>query len=313
MTTRRSLWLVFLLGTLPPLGAQPPATGGAGPEPAMPTVADLVEQLKQREQGAKTVSLSMRSRTKVPDGPEFEASGTLRVLDRTHFAVNMRMKVGEGMEGEHEVVRTPMGTWTRESNPMNGEVFTHMDQETMRQLEEASAVLGDEVPLGAIPGQSEAPLGSAMLESLAKHFDLKVTGKVVRDGLDHWVVRGEARPAGEQGQDDGLPKPDRVDLLVRTLGDQALAVVKMTQFSEGSEVMTLEIDEVVLDHPMAESTFTMDTRGRTVLDVMEHEEAARQIRDVLERARRKKEGAGKEAGASERTGEAGGKKGDGGR
>jgi hypothetical protein len=202
------------------------------------------------------------------------------------------------MEGAHEVVRTPTGTWTREIDPMQGEVLTRMGEETMRELEEASKVLGDDVPAGAIPGQSEAPLGSAMLASLDKHFDLEVAGKVLRDGIDHWIVRGPARAgAGDRRDSDGLAQPDRVEVLVRTLASGPLAVVRMSQFSDGAEVMSLEIDEIVLDQPMAEASFKIDDRGKRVIDVMDHPPAARQIQEVLDQARRKREGKGREEGS----------------
>ncbi|MEZ5963433.1 MAG: hypothetical protein R3F56_06255 [Planctomycetota bacterium] len=286
MTSRRSTWAVFLLVPLAPLAAQDPDA------PHKPTVAELVSQLQQRERAAKTVSLSMRSRSAVPDGPSFETTGTLRVLGTTHFHVSMRMKIGEGMEGEQEVVRTPGGTWTREVDPMQGEVITKMSKETMAALEDAAKVLGDDVPAGAVPGQSEAPLGSAMLASLAKRFQLEVANKLVRDGIDHWVVRGDLRAdALSAGEDDGLPRPDRVELLVRASADGPLAVVKMSQFSQGVEVMTVEIDSVVLDEPMTEASFKIDDRGRKVIDVMEHPPAALQIQAVLDQAKRKKEGA----------------------
>ena len=288
MTSTRSFPMVFVLGAVAPLAAQPPAAG------AKPTVADLIAQLQQREKAVRTVSLQMRSRTTVPDGPSFETTGSLRVLGKTHFHVSMRMKAGEGMEGEHEVVRTPEGTWTRESDPMQGEVLTKMSKETMAELEEASKLLGDDVPAGAIPGQSEAPLGSSMLSSLNKRFDLQVTSKLVRDGIDHWVVRGDLRAGAlPEGEDEGLPRPDRVEVLVRATADGPLAVVRMAQFSEGNEVMAVEIDSVVLDEPMAESSFKIDDRGKRVIDVMEHPPAARQIKEVLDQAKRKREAAGK--------------------
>jgi len=297
--------MVFVLGALPALPAQN-ATA-----PGQPTVPELIEQLKQREAAAKSVSLAMRSRTAVPDGPVFEATGSLRVLGSTHFHVAMRMKVGDGMEGEHEVVRTPNGTWTREVDPMNGEVVTRMSKETMAALEEASKVLGDEVPVGAIPGQSEAPLGSAMLASLAKRFDLQVANKLVRDGIDHWVIRGEVREGlAADPEDDGLPKPDRVEVLVRTGAQGPLAVVKMTQYADGAEVLSVEVDEVVLDQPMEERSFRIDERGKRVLDVMDYPPAARQIQDLLDRAARKKaeakgkDGEGKEGRDGKTPGEA---------
>ncbi|HLU38530.1 MAG TPA: hypothetical protein VK081_04045 [Planctomycetota bacterium] len=281
MQTRRLLPPVFLLAAILPAAAQ------EGAKEPLPTVPEIIAKLQARERAAKTVMLTMRSRTTVPDGPTFETEGTLRVLGTTHFHVKMRMRADEGIEGQHEVVTTPEGSWTREVNPMQGEVITRMSKETMAALKEAEDLLGEDGPPGAVPGQSEAPLGSAMLASLAKHFDLAVQGKIVRNGLDHWLLRGDVRP-GVQGEVEG-PVPDRVEVLVQVLKGEPFAVARMTQFDDGAEVMTVEINDVQLDLPLAESSFQMDTKGRRVIDVMDHPEAAAQIREVLDRAKAKRE------------------------
>ncbi len=295
MQTRRSLWLVLAFGlvqTMPGQEAQRPDSPGssagarAAPPAGAPTIDELIARLQEREQAAKTVMLRMRSRTNVPEGPVFETEGTLRVLGTTHFHVAMKMKAGNGMEGENEVVRTPAATWTREVDPMQGEVHTQMSKETMAQLQEASRTLGEDV--GAVPGQGEAPLGSAMLVSLRKRFDLAVASKLVRKGLDHWVIRGDLRP-GDASEADGLPQPDRVEVVVRALSDGPFAVVRMAQFAAGHEIMAVEIEDVQIDRPMAEASFKLDARGKRVIDVMDHPPAAMQIKDVLDRARRKRE------------------------
>jgi hypothetical protein len=252
-------------------------------------VAEIVAQLQAREKAAKTVALCMRSKTAIPDGPTFTTEGTLRVLGTTHFHLSMKMKASDGMEGEHEVVRTPQGTWSREVDPMQGEVQTQMSKETMAELAEASRLLGEDAGTGAIPGQAEAPLGSTMLASLSKRFDLKVVSKFVRDGLDHWVLRGDARP-GDVGDADGLPPTDRVEIVVRAAADGPVCLVRMAQFATANEVMAVEIDDVQTDAPMTEASFKFDPRGKRVIDVMDHPPAAMQIKALLEQARKKREG-----------------------
>jgi hypothetical protein len=285
MHDRRFLCLVFVLAAQASLAAQDAPAGTAGSAPAgAPSLAEVVARLQEREKAAKSFELKVKSRSAVPDGPQFETEGTLRVLGTTHFHLAMKMRLGDGMEGENEVVKTPEGTWTREANPIQPEVFTVMTKDLMREVEAAAKVLGDEA--GALPGQGEAPLGSAMLTSLAKRFDLKVADKLVRDGFDHWVIRGDARPSEASPAAD-LPEPDRVEMLVRALSDGPLAVVKMVQFDQAAEVMSIEFTDLVLDRPMAEASFKLDSRGKKVLDVLDHPPAAAQIQGMLAEARKK--------------------------
>lgn len=279
MSFERSWCVVFLLV----------AAGGVrsqGELPDQPTVADLVQRIEARERAAKTVSLRMSSRSVIPDGPAFETSGTLRVLGTTHFHVTMSMRFGDGMEGEHEVVRTPAGTWTRERNPIHGEVLTVMSAELMAEVEAASKLLGDDGGFGAVPSQSEAPLGSAMIKSIASRFDLRVQpAKLVEGGLDHYVLRGSKRP-GEQAEPEGVPDPDTVEIVVRA---NPLEVVRMTHFAAGQEILALEIHDVQLDLPIPESSFAIDAAGGDFIDVMAHPPSAEQIRAILDEARMRRE------------------------
>lgn len=280
MPETRSCCLVFVLSTVTSLAAQEPAKPHAA---GAPSVAEIVTRLQERERAAKTFELKVKSKSAVPEGPQFETEGSVRVLGTTHFHLAMRMRLGDGMEGENEVVRTPEGTWTRESNPTQPEVFTVMGKELMKEVEAAAKTLGGD---GGMPGQAEAPLGSAMLAGLAKRFDLAVVDKLVRDGFDHWVIRGDVRP-GEASPASDLPEPDRVELLVRALSDGPLCVVKMVQLDQGAEVMVVEFTDLVLDRPMAEASFKLDSRGKKVIDVMDHPPAAAQIQGMLAEARKK--------------------------
>lgn len=279
MICKRSICTVFLLVPVAAIRAQDPNAD-------VPTVPQLIERLQALEKAAKSVSLQMRSTSVVPDGPTFETRGSLRVLTGTHFHVSMQVRFGEGMEGEHEVVRTPEGTWIREVDPIQGEVFLHMKPELMRELEAASKELGGDVAMGAIPSQSEAPLGSAMLRSIGERFALEVRAEpLVENGLDHWVVRGELRE-GEAAALEGLPEADMVEIVVR---QRPLEVVRMVHFRRGQPILTLEIDDVQLDLPMSEASFRLEAGGRTFRDVMDHPETSAQIRAILEEAKAARE------------------------
>jgi hypothetical protein len=115
------------------------------------------------------------------------------------------------------------------------------------------------------------------------------------------VVAGEPLPRGDADadkplQDDGLPQPDRVEVWVRTLNDTAYAVVRMAQFKAGQELLVIEIEDVRIDQPMAETSFKLDARGKRVIDVMEHPPAAAQIKSMLEKAKLRRDEGGKASG-----------------
>lgn len=283
MRTERSTRLVFLLSVLSGVtalqGASAQETVPAAP--AEPSVADLIERIRAKEKATTAVSVKMRTRSALPDGAQFETSGTLRVLGATHFHVASKMRMGEGMEGEHEVVHTPEGTWMRDLDPIQGEVFTVMTPELIASVEAAAKVLGDDAIPGAIPGQNEGPLGSALLVSLDRRFALRVDKKVVKDGIDHWVLRGEVRP-GQTAEAEGLPDPDSVEVVV---SERPLSVVRMAQFDTGKEILVIEIDDVQIDPPFAPASFKLDSRGKRFVDAMDYPPMAAQITAMLDKAK----------------------------
>jgi hypothetical protein len=253
------------------------------------SVPDLIAQIAAKEAAVRSVALRMKSRSHVPGAPPFETEGSIRVLGTTHFHVTMLARFGDGMEGRHEVVRTPAGAWTREVDPVEGEVCTFMEPELMEKLAAASKVLGHDAGMGGVPSQSEAPLGSAMLRSLSERFDLAVKRRIVVGGIDHIVIEGSAKPGVPMEED--MPVPDHVEVLVREV---PLGVARMIQFKDGKELLSLTIEDVQIDAPMAEESFTLDADGKTrFIDVMKHPPAAEQIKAVLAEAESKREAAAK--------------------
>lgn len=280
MRTERSTRLVFLLTVLSGVTA---LQGASAQEtaPAAPSVADLIANIRAKEKATTAVSVKMRTRSALPDGAQFETSGTLRVLGATHFHFASKMRMGEGMEGEHEVVHTPEGTWMRDLDPIQGEVFTVMTPELIASVEAAAKVLGDDAMPGAIPGQNEGPLGSALLVSLDRRFDLRVDKKVVKDGIDHSVLRGEVRP-GQAAEAQGLPDPDSVEVVV---SERPLSVVRMAQFDAGKEILVIEIDDVQIDPPFTAASFKLDSRGKRFVDAMDYPPMAAQFSAMLDKAK----------------------------
>jgi len=278
------------------LGAQ------QSPGPAsIKTLSDLVQAVEAKENAVKTVQIEMRTKGKFPGGPEFETTGTLRVLGKTHFHSRMTMRVGDAgrpqMQSESETVTTPDGVTMRENDPMQGEVFVRMSRELLRDLESASKALG-ETGSSVAPGDGMAngPLGSVMLRDLQEVFALELSGPAVVGKHECYIVRGPRRDDVEIDS-DVLGGADRVELLVRRAD---LAVVRMTQFEAGRPTTEVEIQRLILDEPLEPSSFEMPIPvGVTVLDAMDHPSHRAQIQRLFADAKEAGWKRGEDAGAAD--------------
>jgi len=257
------------------------------------SVADLVAKMKEREKSVDSVLMEMVSRGSYPGGVGFEIKGTVRVLGKDHFSISNRMTFDDDLSSELDRVVTPEGSWIRERDPAFGEVFLKIEPELMQKLERAQAELAvsGDVP-ATMDNPVKDPLGSAMLQSLNEHFDLTVQQRSIK-GRDYFVVNGPVRDAAPPS-DPQMPVADRVELLVRA-GDYA--VVQMTQFEAGKELMQIEITRLELGVPMDPSSFVIHLPdGAHFIDVMEHPPAAVQIRQLLQDAETKRSGDGEKNG-----------------
>lgn len=244
---------------------------------------DLVATMKAREKGVTSAYLETVTRARFPGGVTFLLEGKVRVLGKTHFHISNRVNVDD-MTTETERVTTPEGIWIREKGPAFGEVFLSMDPELAKEFKDALAVLA--VKETSVQNPAGEPLGSAMLESLALQFDLQVARQTIK-GQDYFVVRGPIREgADEHAGPAGMPTPDRVELLVRAAD---LAVVQMTQFQDGKELMQIETTVLELDRPMEKASFRLEPPpGVAFKDVREHPPAWTQIQRTLKQAEAKR-------------------------
>lgn len=267
------------------LGAQGGNEPGAEAQ-ALP-LQDLVAKMKAGEEGVTSAYMEMVTRAPFPGGVTFLIEGTVRVLGETHFHIANRISVDD-ITSESERVTTPEGIWMREKGPAFGEVYLTMDLELAKEFKEALAVLAGEE--GALQNPAGEPLGSAMLESLDRQFELQVERRTIK-GLDYYVVQGPTRDGqagqAEQAGPPGMPIPDRVELLVRAAD---LAVVQMTQFKAGNELMKIETKVLELNRPMEKASFRLvPPAGVTFKDVREHLPAWTQIQQMLKLADAKRE------------------------
>lgn len=287
------------LMTLGALTAALPAQSEQAPQAY--TVSDLVAKMRARQKPVTSAYLEMMTRGSYPGGVTFEIKGTIRVLGETHFHSSHRSTFEDDITVETERVMTPDGAWMREKDPAFGEVYLAMDRDLSEQLKAATAELaGDD---GAMDNPAKDPLGSAMLESLSQQFDLGVQKRVI-DSQEFFVVNGPLRESTGSSEPDeepqgfggGVPTPDRVELLVRM---PDLAVVQMTQFKNGVELMKVETTVLELNRPMEKASFRIDpSAGKSFKNVKDHLPAWTQIQRQLEqaedkRAERKAKAAGK--------------------
>lgn len=268
-------------------GVAAQAQQGAAPTTQPHSVADLVALMKARQQDVDSAVLEMTTEGSYPQGMKFRIDGTVRVLHGTHMQVSTQAKFGEDFTAEMETVRTPQGVWIREQDPAQGEVYLHMDPDLVAKVQKATAKLGgDGQAPGGLPSQATDPLGAAMVQSLAEHFDLKLEQRAI-EGQDFYVLKGDVRgdAPSEQGDEmDGedFATPDRVEVLVRA---RDLAVTQMTQFRAGHELMKVSITKLVLNAPLEESSFEIDVPpGKHFVDVMDHPPSAAHINQLLSEA-----------------------------
>jgi hypothetical protein len=296
----RAIALLAAAAATPLVAQDPPSAASSGAEqPKTPLLQDLIAKMQQREGVAQSAELTMRTKGSYPGGMNFEIAGTVRVLGTTHFHVRTKASFEDEMTVESETVKTPDGVWMREKDQIHGEVYTRMDAALMRQLEEASAALGEGPPLqGGLGSKELVPVGSAVLQAMDKSYDLTVQDRRI-DATPYYVVAGNVR-GGIDAEDAGLPIAARVELLVR---QRDLVVERMSHFdANGGETMRVEIVDLKLDAPIDPASFVLERpAGQPLIDVMDHLPAATQINALLERyeEKRRETPAGKQEEAGE--------------
>lgn len=249
------------------------------------SLQSLVEKMKAAEQAARSVYLEMRTTGSFPGGLGFRTEGSIRVLKTEHLRVHTRMEFhsDDGIEGREESVRTEEGVWTVKDDPVFGEVYLHMDQALMRDLEWAGEVLGQ---TGSVQGTMDAgagsPLGSALVEDLARQYDLQVReGPEIRDGQEGFWLGGNLRADIAPESEPDMPLPDRVELFIRK---QDAAVLEMVHFKDGKPILEIEITRLELNRPMEEASFRLDVGDRQPQDIREYPPDWAQIERTLEEA-----------------------------
>lgn len=285
--------LVLGLAWLP---AQETTKAAAAPREADPVEA-LVVQMRAAEQAASSVRVALRSQVELPSGLSVATEGTLRVLRGTQPDEPARLhsvvgySYGDGLRGRIEYSQTQNGVEIYEDNPAFGEVLVHISPAIVTDLQWAGRVLDRADMPGMIDGRAQSPLGSGLVDTMRRQFQLTIEADGRRGSEVGIWLRGDRR-AKVADLDPDLPLADRVELFVRSR-DHAL--LEVTQKQGDKVVQQIVVTELVLGETFEAKELRVDGRGQRVREVQQYLPLYEMIEDVLKKAESKAEGGGNDA------------------
>ncbi|MCR9247954.1 MAG: hypothetical protein NXI31_23230 [bacterium] len=269
------------------LGALPGQAEAAGKKSQPDAIAAIVTEIRQAEQALRSVRIELATFGSYPADLEMRTSGSLHVLRgaQPRLRTVVRMSYSNGLTATMESLQTADGVTFYKDDPAFGEVFVRVGAAVVADLEWAGEVLDRSDLPGMKDARAAAPLGSAMLESLRREFDLTVATDRTNRGEDEgrWLVGkrrvGLADVAGE------LPLADRAEIFVRNRDHAVLDVVQY----QGDQVLhRIDVTALAVDEQMAPSTFQIDGRGQPLREVDTYVPLWSLIQDVLGKAEAKR-------------------------
>lgn len=283
-----SLFAAALAAQTPETPAVPPAA----PDP----IAETIAAMRKAEAELKSVQLEMHTKGVLPSGLTVTTKGVSRVLRGTQslapggatMAANLLHTVVEvefqdGLKSRTETAQTEDGITTMQSDPLVGDVLLRLDRKVVADLAWAGEVLERADLPGMKDRRASAPLGSAMVAELQRHYLLAVEPRAQRQGEAGVWLAGKRKP-GLDADDPDLPVADRVELFVRT-ADHALLEIGMWQGE--TQVQHLVVDKLVVGVDLSPKQFVVDGRGLKATDVQQFPPMWEQIEQVLKQAESK--------------------------
>jgi hypothetical protein len=241
--------------------ATPPAQSDA--------IGKIVAEMQAAEKSLQSARIELVTTGHFAQGIEFRTRGALHVLRGAQPALHTLLEIsfGDGITAVMESAQTSNGITLYEDHPAIGEIHLHIEPTIMADLEWAGTVLDDAKLPGMADRRATAPLGSAMVVELRRHFDLQVDARTERKGEAGQWLAGKRR-VGLEDADPELPLADRVELFVRQR-DHALVEVKHLQADKVVQHIVVEKLECGLEIPA--SKFAVDGRGQPLREVREPE------------------------------------------
>lgn len=267
------------------LAAMAPAWAQEASKPATPpaqsdAIGKIVASMQAAEKNLQSARIQLATTGRFEEGIEFKTRGVLHVLRGAQPAMHTLVEIsfGDGITAVMESAQTVVdGITIYEDHPAIGEIHLHIKPSIVADLEWAGTVLDE----GKLPGMADrratAPLGSAMVVDLRRHFDLQPDARTERSGEAGQWLAGKRR-SGLEDADPELQLADRVELFVRQR-DQALVEVKHLQGDKVVQHIVVEKLECGLEIPAAR--FAVDGRGQKQREVELYPPMWDQIEKVL--------------------------------
>jgi hypothetical protein len=272
MSTNRTA----ILGCGVVLAAMAPAWAQDAGKPATPpaqsdAIGKIVAEMQAAEKSLQSARIELETTGQFAKGIEFQTRGVLDVLRGAQPAMHALVEIsfGDGIKATMESAQTASdGITIYEDHPANGEIHLHIEPSIVADLEWAGTVLDEAHLPGMSDRRATAPLGSAMVAELRRHFDLQLDARTERNGeAGHWLA-GKRR-AGLEDADSDLPLADHVELFVRQR-DHALVEVKHLQGDKLVQHIVVNKLECGLEIPA--SKFVVDGRKQPLREVKPPEE-----------------------------------------
>jgi hypothetical protein len=273
----------------------PPAGGGPGAEEQR--IHTVVAAMQAAEASAKSLWLEIETTGRMPGGMRWTTRGTLRVLQGEHPAVNtpaaysiVEYEFDQDLSGRIETVKTNDGIDLFEDNPTFGEVFLHIDQATVADLEWAGEVLQRRDLPGVGDGRGAAALGSEVVRGLQDTYVLVPLERKDRAGEAGQWFGGGLRKGVLPDLEPDLPLADRVELFVRAKDHALLEVVKLQTQQPAEPLERIVVTKVERDVPLAPESFRIEPKGVPRKMLREHPAWWEMAQDALRKAEAKLEG-----------------------
>ncbi|MCA8977909.1 MAG: hypothetical protein KDC98_24500 [Planctomycetes bacterium] len=268
-------------GASPALGQGPESPSGAQADPIEP----IVTAMRAAEGRLKSLRLELLTSGHYGKDTEFSTEGTLHVLrgEQTRVRSSVQFVYADGLRSRMESARTAAGITIYSADPVFGELYLRVPPSVVLDLEWAGKVLDRSDLPGMHDARAEAPLGSAMLDDLRTHFDLRAKPEK-RRGPDAGIwLAGDRRP-GLGDVDPALPLADRVELFVR---DADHALLEVVQYQGDAVLQRIEVRALEVDVEIPEAVWTVDGNGQPLRGVEKHQPMWAQIENTLARAEAK--------------------------